>query len=195
VLAYAAKTGAKRLAMLDTGSALDGRAARAFATGRKTGLPRVSAGTAPADMAGALRRAGGGVMPDLLYVPNAGPSALTQAVASVRAGVTTIGSLQWSGLAQGDLERLDKACFTGPDPVRFNRLSNAYRTQLEEEMGVIAALAVDAVEMAYHLQSNGRSTRKPVEGLLGPTRFQRDGSFERQLAILRIDGGDVVPVL
>lgn len=134
-------------------------------------------------------------MPDIIYVPSTGAGALRQAEAAVQTGVTTIGSLQWSGLGQSDLDRLDKACFTGPDPVRFDRLSSFFRAQLDEELGVIAALAVDAVGMAHSMDgAQGLSRRTAFEGLLGDTRFDRNKTCERDLAILRIDGGNVLPV-
>ncbi len=192
---YARKTGARRLAMLETGSILDARAANAFKTNRTKTLPTVPASTSPSDMLAALRQSGGGPLPDVLYIPTAGKKALQQAVASVKTGVTTIGSLQWSGLPQSDLDRLDKACFTGPDPVRFNRLSAAFRAQLEEEMGVIAALAVDAVETAHASKGKAIGRGTEIEGLLGQTRLLPNGTCSRILAILRINGGDVVPVI
>lgn len=192
VRSYAKKTGAKRIVALQTGSALGARAAAAFKAERLAMLP---AATAPKDMAAALKLSGGGRLPDVLYVPDAAPATLKQAAASVRTGVTTIGSLQWSGLPKRDLERLDKACFTGPDPVRFNRLSSAYRAQLEEDMGVIAALAVDAVEVAHASAGKPLGRGPDVEGLLGKTRLLPDRTSSRELAILRIDGGDVVPVV
>ncbi|MEL7132225.1 MAG: penicillin-binding protein activator [Pseudomonadota bacterium] len=200
VLGFAQGEGARRIAVLETGGALGQRASQALVSGarqaRVTPLPPIPSTTRPEDMSSALRLSGGGSMPDIIYVPETGETALRQAEAAVRTGVTTIGSLQWSGLGQTQLDRLDKACFTGPDPVRFDRLSSVFRTQLEEEMGVIAALAVDAVGLAKSVgTSTTLSARNSYQGLLGDTRFDRDRSCERALAILRIDAGTVRPVL
>lgn len=199
LLSFAKDTGARRLTVLETGGTLGQQASRAVhgqARGaRVTSLPAIPAATQPTQMADALRQAGGGTMPDIIYVPGTGADALRQAEAAVRTGVTTIGSLQWSGLGQAALDRLDKACFTGPDPVRFDRMSALFRAQLDEEMGVIAALAVDAVGMAHSVAgANSLIRREPFEGLLGDTRFDRNKTCERDLAILRIDGGNVLPV-
>lgn len=199
VLRYAGESGARRITMLSRGDDLGRKASEALARGTNSArtqlLPPVSGNVDPADMAQALRQAGGGELPDIIYVPSSNPKALSQAVAAVKSGVTTIGSLQWSGLPSDDFTRLDKACFTGPDPDRFNRLSAAYRSQLEEELGVIAALAVDAVAMAQ-TTGGGRTLarRQPLEGLLGTARFERDRTCKRDLAVLRIDGGDVLRV-
>ncbi|WP_299689813.1 penicillin-binding protein activator [uncultured Tateyamaria sp.] len=199
VLRFAKDSGARRMAVLQTNGALGQRAVDAVTAGarnaRVTALPVVPAATRPGQLAEALQRTGGGTLPDILYVPGTSATALKQAEAAVQTGVTTIGSLQWSGLDQPQLNRLDKACFTGPDPVRFNRLSAFFRAQLEEEMGVIAALAVDAVGLAHAAGGTSHlSHRTPYEGLLGDTRFERDRRCVRRLAILRIDGGDVLPV-
>ena len=200
VLTYAKRSGARRITVLETAGALGQRASGALSkrsrVSRPAALPFVPAATQPNDVADALRQVGGGTLPDIIYIPGTTPLALQQAEAAVKTGVTTIGSLQWSGLAQPQLDRLDKACFTGPDPVRFNRLSAHFRTQLEEDVGVIAALAVDAVGLAHMTGATGTlSGRTPFEGLLGDTRFDRDRTCERTLAILRIDRGAVVPVI
>ncbi|WP_299044377.1 penicillin-binding protein activator [uncultured Tateyamaria sp.] len=199
VLRFAKDTGAQSLAVVETGGTLGQQASLAVQSRARTAkvkpLPNIPAATQPKDMADALRQSGGGAMPDIVYVPGTGANALRQAEAAVKTGVTTIGSLQWSGLGQEDLERLDKACFTGPDPVRFDRMSSFFRAQLDEELGVIAALAVDAVGMAHSLDGAANPNRRTAfEGLLGNTRFDRNKTCERDLAILRIDGGNVLPV-
>ncbi len=200
VFGFAQSTGAQRLAILETGGVLGQQATKALQsrarTARITALPAVPATTRPEDMGDALRQSGGGTMPDIVYVPATNTNALHQAEAAVQTGVTTIGSLQWSALAQPQLDRLDKACFTGPDPVRFDRLSSFFRAQLEEEMGVIAALALDAVGLAQTASNGGDlRQRKSYEGLLGDTRFDRNKTCQRTMEVLRIDGGAVRPVL
>ena len=110
-------------------------------------------------------------------------------------GVTTIGSLQWSGLPADQFAALDKACFTGPDPQRFDRLSANFEAQLGEDMGVLGALAVDAVAFAKSTGTPARlSGAKPIDGLLGRTAFRSDRTCERALSVLRISGGGVVRV-
>ncbi|MEM8654285.1 MAG: penicillin-binding protein activator [Pseudomonadota bacterium] len=200
VLGFAKDTGAKRITILETGGALGHRAFQALHSGARGApvalLASIPATTRPNDMSDALRQAGNGSMPDIIYVPEAGAMALRQAEASVQTGVTTIGSLQWSGLGQAQLDRLDKACFTGPNPVRFDQLSSFFRAQLDEEMGVIAALAVDAVGLAQSVGgARTLSARSSYQGLLGDTRFDRDKTCKRALAILRIEDGAVRPVL
>lgn len=199
VLGYAKETGARRLAMLETSGTHGHQAMQALQAeagkARVTVLPAIPGDTAPTDFSEALQRAGAGTMPDIVFVPGAGQATLRQAEAAVRAGVTTIGSLQWSGLAQPELDRLDKACFTGPDPVWFDRLSAFFRAHLDEDLGVIAALAIDAIGVAQAAGGGpSLSTRTAYEGLLGDTRFDRDGTLHRSLAILRIDNGTVRPV-
>ncbi len=199
VLEFAKSTGARRMTVLETGGPLGQKASIAVQAGARSAsvssLPTIPASTQPGQIADALRQAGGGTMPDIVYIPSTGQNALRQAEAAVRTGITTIGSLQWSGLSQAELDRLDKACFTGPDPVRFDRLSSFFRTQLDEDLGVIAALAVDGVGMAHSLGgASNLSRRDKFEGLLGDTRFDRNKTCERDLAILRIEGGNVLPV-
>ncbi len=199
VLRYAKDNGARRITMLEPQGAIGAQASDAFKARLKASrgslLPAVPAATAPADMRSALRQAGAGSLPDIIYVPNADSRALKQAAAAVGTGVTTIGSLQWSGLSEPQLADLDKACFTGPDPQRFNRLSARFRAQLDEDMGVIGALAVDAVAYAKGLDARGTPARgKPVEGLLGETRFRPDRTCSRNLSVLRINGGGVVRI-
>lgn len=196
VLGFAKQTGARRIAMMSTPGPLGERARAALQTASgRTGfqiLPDIPATTKPTDMSAALQQSGTNQMPDILYVPTAASGTIDQAVASVSTGVTTIGSLQWSGLASDTLKRLDKACFTGPDPDRFNRLSAAYRAQLDEDMGVIAALAIDAVAMANTSGSaSGFASRTTMNGLLGATRFDKNRQCSRSLTILRIDRGSV----
>ncbi|MEM9551740.1 MAG: penicillin-binding protein activator [Pseudomonadota bacterium] len=197
VLRYAKDAGGGRITMLETGGALGARAQAALSAGaeaaRSSILTSVPARTTPAEMRVALRRAAGGTLPDILYVPTAGAPALEQAVAAVGAGVTTIGSLQWSGLPKVQFKRLDKACFTGPDPQRFDRLSASFQARLDEDMGVIGALAVDALAYAQ-TAGPGLIQRQPVEGLLGATQFRRDRTCARNLSVLRINGGSVVRV-
>ncbi|KMW59407.1 Extracellular ligand-binding receptor [Candidatus Rhodobacter oscarellae] len=196
VLRYAKSARSKRVVLLDSGDALSARAASALDQGaRKAGIARVTkipASTASEQIANALRQAGGGEMPDILYVPASDDRAQSQAIAAVGAGVTTIGSLQWSGLSRDAFLRLDKACYTGPDPVQFNRLSAAYMAQLDEQMGVIAALAVDAVALAHQVGGGPALDRKkPAQGLLGQYQFLPDRTLKRELAVLRINGGAV----
>lgn len=199
VLRYSKQAGAQRIALLETPGAV-GTRARATLQGRssKAGvalLPEVPQATAPAAMGAALRQAGGGSLPDILYVPSSGVAALEQAVAAVGTGVTTIGSLQWSGLPARQFAKLDKACFTGPDPQRFDRLSASFQAQLGEDMGVLGALAVDAVAFAKSVDAPARIARTgPMDGLLGPTGFRPDRTCDRALSVLRIAGGGVVRV-
>lgn len=196
VLRYARQSGARRVTMLETASALAPRAHAALNRGARKArvdpLPSVPANTTPEGMKQAMAAVGNGSAPDIIYVPSSGGKTLEQAIAAVQTGVTTIGSLQWAGLPPATLARLDKACFVGPDPVQFNRLSATYRAQLDEEMGVIAALAVDAVAVAH--QAGGTAAlqqRSTLDGLLGPTRFRADRTCERALAVLRISGSQV----
>ena len=190
VIRYASDTNANRITMLESKSPLGARAQAALASRARssgiTALPVVSGDTPAGMMPDALLAAGGASMPDMIYIPTSGPAEINQAVAAVKAGVTTIGSLQWAGLPGDQLMRLNKACFTGPDPDRFNRLSAQVQQHLEEDMGVIAALAVDAVAAAQTLGTN-----TPIDGLLGGTRFRADRTCARDLAVLRIDGTSV----
>ncbi|MEM8539182.1 MAG: hypothetical protein AAGF56_15135, partial [Pseudomonadota bacterium] len=78
---------------------------------------------------------------------------------------------------------------------KFDALSAGFFAQLDEEMGVIGALAVDAVAVAQ--SAGGRSniaSHKPVDGLLGSTQFRSDHTCQRDLSILRIIGGGVSQV-
>ena len=196
VLRYAARVKASRLAYIGGRTPLgrlSEQALREGATEAGIGtLSEVEAANSAADMDAALTRNSKGVLPQILYVPGVSAEAQAQAIHALRAGVTTIGSLQWSGLGKDAMLRLDKACYTGPDPAQFNRLSSTYRSELDEEMGIIAALAVDAVAMAQRI--GGRldlSEVPPLDGLLGRTQFVRDRTARRDLAVLQIDGGFV----
>ena len=196
VLRYASTAETRQIAVIDGGNSVSQRALAALQAGaRKAGVADVLTvpGTTPAeDIPAALRRAAGGTLPDVLYVPDAETTAQAQARAALAENVTTIGSLQWSGLSREAFLRLDKACYTGPDPLRFTQTSAFYQQQLNEQMGVIAALGVDAVAFAHAQGGKANLTsRTPIPGLLGPAQFTSDRTLERELAVLQIKNGGV----
>lgn len=199
MLRYSREANASRITYLEMQGALGRRANAALLDGTRNSklnlLPPIPGETSASQMAGAMRQVGGGKMPDIVYIPSAAPAALEKAVAAVGSGVTTIGSLQWSGLPPDQFKKLDKACFTGPDPAKFDALSAGFLTQLDEEMGVIGALAVDAVAVAQSAGGTSNiASHKPVDGLLGTTQFRSDHTCQRDLSILRIIGGGVSQV-
>lgn len=200
VLRFARLQGASSLAFLQSAGPVGSLAAKAMAKGARAARVKVLApvpGEVPQGaLVAALRAAGGGKLPDLFYVPGADAAARLAAARAQKAGVQTVGSLQWAGLGPDDLALLDKACFAGPDPARFARLSVSYRARLDQDLGILSALAVDAAAMAAQTRRKPGGTlamvrRTQTEGLLGRCRFLNNRTCERELAVLKIESGSV----
>jgi len=200
MLRFARAQGAASLAYLPAKGPVGGLASAAIAKGARAGRIKVmtplSAAATKGDLVAALRAEGAGRLPDMFYVPGADSGARRAAAQAQKAGIQTVGSLQWAGLGPDDLAQLDKACFAGPDPARFARLSVNYRARLEQELGILSALAVDAAAIAAtaRRKPGGAFTltsKSQTEGLLGRCRFLNNRTCERELAMLRIEGGSV----
>ncbi|WP_299506839.1 penicillin-binding protein activator [uncultured Roseobacter sp.] len=199
---FARKNGWDSIALMQPGGDFGAQSATALAAAAKTHrlklMPPVPM-AASDDVLERLKEAGGGQLPDSLYLPSADGKSRRAAQIAEQAGLSVIGSLQWADVPTSDLAPLKTLQFAGPDPRIFNSLSSSYQSQLGEEMGILSGLAVDAVMFANTLprDRNGRvqmTGMPPREGLLGQCSFRKDRTCARQLAILQLRDGQVSKV-
>lgn len=142
-----------------------------------------------------LRRAGDGKLPDAVYLPIVGGPFEAQAAAISGAGIQILGSDQWAAINAQRISVLEDAWYAAPDPVRFEAFAIALENQVDTDVGVVAGLTFDAVEMMRLLGRIGDQNRDGLlreagfDGIVGPYRFLESGQCERGLAILRVTSG------
>ena len=155
--------------------------------------PVISSGSA--GLIDELRRAGDGKLPDAVYLPIVGGPFEAQAAAISGAGIQILGSDQWAAINAQRISVLEDAWYAAPDPVRFEAFAIALENQAETDVGVVAGLTFDAVEMMRLLGRIGDQNRDGLlreagfDGIVGPYRFLESGQCERGLAILRVTSG------
>ena len=198
VLGYAAGRGLRRIGIAVPSGAFGERtipAARAAADALGLRLLSPVTDPTPATLVDGLRRAGGGSLPDAVYLPSAGPE-LAGLIAALRgAGVQILGSAQWLAVDPVAIPGADGAWFAAPDPVRYRPFTEAFVARTGTQPGLIAGLAFDAAEAARILGRIGQQNRagllreRGFDGVMGPFRFLPDGRVARGLAVLGVDGG------
>ena len=155
--------------------------------------PVISSGSA--GLIDELRRAGDGKLPDAVYLPIVGGPFEAQAAAISGAGIQILGSDQWAAINAQRISVLEDAWYAAPDPVRFEAFAIALENQVDTDVGVVAGLTFDAVEMMRLLGRIGDQNRDGLlreagfDGIVGPYRFLESGQCERGLAILRVTSG------
>lgn len=188
ILRYARRRGVRRIAILDGASAW---AVRGSATARsialELGLNIVSIAPDTPDLPGALRRAGGGELPDALLVTETGEALRAVAQATRGSGIQLLGSQQ---SLDRPVSGAEGAWVAGPDPRQMSEFADRYQARSGGTPGSIAALAFDAANIAELLRRGGAVDRGMLfdgtayPAITGPIRFLADGTATRELAIL-----------
>ncbi len=146
---------------------------------------------------GALRDAGGGVLPEAVLLPDGGAALASFARALRGSRLQILGSTQW---AVADVTRdghLDGAWFAAPPPDLFLPFADRFEAAWGSRPGIVAALGHDAALVATGLgDARGLSRRGLTRaagftGALGAFRFQADGRCLRDLAVLTVQGGSL----
>ncbi|MFN3973320.1 MAG: penicillin-binding protein activator [Gemmobacter sp.] len=149
-------------------------------------------------MAAALRQAGGGTLPDAVFLPDGGAALAGFARDLAGIGVQLLGSVQW-GISNVTSEAgLKGAWFAAPPPDLFLPFADRFAATFGTEPGIVAALGHDAALMAVGL-GNARAMNRAgllrdagFTGVLGNFRFRDTGRCERDLSVLRVEGEEIV---
>lgn len=190
VLRYARGRGVKRVAVLggpSRWSAQGNAAAERLRGAAGLDVTILPAGTTPADLPAALRRAG---QPDALLVTEGGDALRLAARAVAGNELQLIGTQQALDLPPQDVVG---AWLSGPNPATLADFASRYQAGTANGPGLIAALAFDAMTIVEALRSGGVVDRSALIAAAsfavttGPIRFAADGSAARELAILVAD--------
>lgn len=152
------------------------------------------------DIATEVRTAGGGVMPDAVFLPDGGAALVDFAEGLAGSGVQLMGGVQWGIRDVAGVAALNGAWFAAPPPGAFVQFLDLFEARFGESAGIVTALAHDAALMAAVLTDARRLTRKGLTrrdgfaGVLGNFRFQADGRCQRDLAVLSIENGQIVTI-
>ena len=193
ILGYARSRGVRRVAVLGGSSRWSIQAGAAAERLHGTGglvINMLPQGVGPADLTGALRRAGAGELPDAVLVTEGGDALRSTARALATAGVQLLGTQQALELPAQDVRG---AWLAGPDPAALSALDDRYRTAGSGNPGLLAALAHDAMTIVESLRGSGTIDRtallgaQPFPAITGAVRFAADGSAVRELPILVAD--------
>jgi hypothetical protein len=111
-----------------------------------------------------------------------------------------MGGVQWGVLDVAAIPGLEGAWFAAPSPDRFLPFLDTFQVRFGEAAGVVTALGHDAALLAGTLRAAraldraGLTRSEGFDGVLGGFRFLPDGRCERDLAILAIERGQIVPI-
>jgi branched-chain amino acid transport system substrate-binding protein len=193
ILGYARSRGVRRVAVLGGPSRWSAQGVAAAARlGGAGGLDikMLPQGVGPADLIAALRRLGGGELPDALLVTEGGDALRSTARVVAASGLQLLGTQQALDLPAQDVRG---TWLSGPDPAALSVLDDRYRAGSSSNPGLLVALAHDAMTIVEALRNAGavdRSallTAQPFRAISGPIRFAADGSAARELPILVAD--------
>lgn len=149
---------------------------------------------------GALQSASGGTLPQAVLLPDGGSDLSAFAAELTGSGTRLMGSVQWAELDVASDPSLQGAWFAAPPPDRFLPFLDTFEVRFAETAGVVTALGHDAAAMAGVLRAEGSLDRRGLtreegfEGVLGRFRFLEDGRCQRDLAVLTVEGGRIVPI-
>ena len=200
---YARAQGVRRVALvarpdpLGEASALAAREiAAAGGLTLTAALLRASAG----GIASEVRSASGGVAPDAVFLPDGG-EALTAFAGALAGSVPRLmGGVQWGVLDVAGVAALEGAWFAAPPPDAFVPFLDRFEARFGEPAGIVTALGHDAALTAAFLGNSRRLSRAGLtrpegfNGVLGHYRFLEDGRCQRDLAVLTIEGGQIVTI-
>lgn len=201
MFSYARSQGATRIALVAAesplGSAAAAAAARIATAGGITLAAALLRDPAQGGLVDALRQAGGGSLPDAVYLPDGGAALKAFAAALQGSGVQLLGSVQWGFSDVSDNGNLAGAWFAAPPPDLFLPFADRFQAAFGEQPGIVAALGHDAALMAVGLGGARAMNRKGVTrsggftGVLGAFRFLPEGRCQRDLSVITIEGGSL----
>lgn len=189
VLRYARGRGIKRVAVLGGPSRWAAQcigAAERLHGAAGLDVRRMPEGTTPDQLLAALRRTGGGELPDALLVSEGGDALRDAARALSGSGLQLLGTQQALELAPHEL---GGAWIAGPDPDALSDFAGRYGGGTGGP-GLLAALAYDAMTIVEAMRAGGVVDRAALISVpsfriaTGPIRFAADGHAARELAIL-----------
>ena len=200
---YARAQGVRRVAVVAAPGPLgetSAAAAREVAAAGGLTLSSILLRQGAGGIASELRAAGGGVLPDAVFLPDGGPALVDFAQALSGSGVQLMGGVQWGVQDVAGVAALNGAWFAAPPPAAFVRFLDDFQARFGESAGVVTALGYDAALLAAALGAARRLDRTGLiradgfSGVLGRYRFREDGRCLRDLAMLTIDNGQIVAI-
>jgi branched-chain amino acid transport system substrate-binding protein len=203
IIQYAASTGKKSFAIMAPQNDYGNVAAARFQedaanfNAQVVVSARYSAGQ-PATAAQEVAAVSGQV--DGLFIPEQadGMAAVASALSSSNIKTQLLGTGVWNSAGVLRLPQMQGAWFSAPDSSGFNALAQRYRAKFNSDPTRVASLAYDAVTLAAALARitttdpyNARTLTgvSGFNGADGVFRFRADGTNERGLAVMQIDGG------
>ncbi len=203
IIQYAVSTGKKSFAIMAPQSDYGNVAAARFqqdaanVNAQVVVSARYSAGQ-PANAAQEVAAVTGKI--DGLFIPEQadGMPAVASALATNNVKTQYLGTGVWNDARVLKLPQMQGAWFSAPDNSGFNAFAQRYKAKFNSEPTRLATLAYDAVTLAAALARNpapdrfGERALTSVSGFNGADgvfRFRADGTNERGLAVMQIEGG------
>jgi branched-chain amino acid transport system substrate-binding protein len=203
IIQYAASTGKKSFAIMAPQSDYGNVAAARFQqdAGSLNAQVVVSAryspgqpGTAAQEVAAVAGQIDG------LFIPEQaeGMPAVANALTATNVKTQLLGTGVWNDARVLKLPQMEGAWFSAPDNSGFNALAQRYKAKFNSEPTRLATLAYDAVTLAAALARNPPPDRYSERALTavsgfsgadGVFRFRPNGTNERGLAVMQIEGG------
>jgi hypothetical protein len=137
---------------------------------------------------------------DALFIPEQADAMqpVANALSSNNVKTQLLGTGVWNDARVLKLPQMQGAFFSAPDNSGFNAFAQRYRTKFNSEPARLATLSYDAATLAAALARNGGpdpyseralTNTSGFSGADGVFRFRPDGTNERGLAVIAIDGG------
>jgi hypothetical protein len=137
---------------------------------------------------------------DALFIPEQADAMqpVANALSSNNVKAQLLGTGVWNDARVLKLPQMQGALFSAPDNSGFNAFAQRYRTKFNSEPARLATLSYDAATLAAALARNGGpdpyseralTNTAGFSGADGVFRFRPDGTNERGLAVIEIDGG------
>jgi branched-chain amino acid transport system substrate-binding protein len=136
---------------------------------------------------------------DALFIPEQADAmpAVANALASASVKTQLLGTGVWNDARVLKLPQMQGAWFSAPDNSGFDAFAQRYRAKFNSDPARLASLAYDAVTLAAALARGNaadpfnQAALTSVSGFNGADgvfRFRADGTNERGLAVMQIDG-------
>ena len=137
---------------------------------------------------------------DALFIPEQADAmqAVANALSSNSVKTQLLGTGVWNDARVLKMPQMQGAWFSAPDNSGFNAFAQRYKAKFNSEPARLATLSYDAVTLAAALARNGGpdpyseralTNVSGFSGADGVFRFRPDGTNERGLAVIEIDGG------
>ena len=135
-----------------------------------------------------------------MFLPDGGSDLIAFAAALSGAGPRLMGGVQWGVLVVAVVPGLEGSWFAAPPPDRFVPFLDTFQARFGEPGGLVTALGHDAALMAAVLGDAGTLDRRGLtrsegfDGVLGGFRVLEDGRCQRDLAVVTVEGGQIVAI-